>query len=72
MHLTAVWFNETVWRKHDDQRGMQPSQVCREMFYEACGSAVAGLIITPPEGLNLGRCRPNFLSTPAKVAAASW
>lgn len=51
---------------------MQRSQSGRVVLYEACGSALdsAGLIVTSPEGLNLGRCRPNFLSTPAKVAAA--
>lgn len=58
-------------RKRNDQKSIQPSQAQWVTLYEACDSAV-DLIVASPEGLNLGRCRPNFLSTPAKVAAARW
>lgn len=67
MHWIEMWLSKGG---NEGWKRMQPS---REVtVYEAWGSAldVADVIVTSPEGLNLGRCRPNFLSTPANVEAA--
>lgn len=62
-------------RRHNDQRSMQPAQARWATLYAAApsGSFVDPVgLINSAEGLNLGRCSPNFLSTPAKVATARW